>query len=166
MRTRAAHDRGPVRIHRVYRPNSGGFRDDHRARVVVGHDEGVAEHLERRGGDRRTTVDLTWPGYNERRTAGSGRRDIDQDLARRIAALPRVEMPALALSDDELLGKSTDELRAAYDALKAALEQRAAGLRELSEEDFQAVQVRDEAALVAAAEFLKYLEQLIVSAED
>jgi hypothetical protein len=126
----------------------------------------VADIPERRDGDRRDTIDLTWPGYKERRTAASGRRDIDQNLARRIAALPRVEMPALALSDEDLLAKSTAELRAAYDALKAALEQRSGGLRELSEADFQAVQIRDEAALVAASEFLKYLEQLIASATD
>jgi len=123
----------------------------------------MTESQDRRGGDRRDTIDLTWPGYKERRTPGSGRRDIDQDLARRIAELPRVEMPALALSDEELLGKSTAELQAAYDALKAALDARSAGLRELSEADFQAVQIRDEAALVGASEFLKYLEQLIAS---
>jgi hypothetical protein len=125
----------------------------------------VTETPERRDSDRRSIVDLTWPGYNERRT-GSGRRDVDQHLAQRIEALPRVEVPALALSDEDLLGKSTEELRAAYDALKAALDQRSAGLRALSEEDFQAVQIQDEATLVAASEFLKYLEQLIVSAED
>jgi hypothetical protein len=75
-------------------------------------------------------------------------------------------MPPLVLSDEELLGKSSEELQAAYDALKSALEQRAAALRQLSDEDFQAVQIRDEAALVAASEFLKYLEQLIISASD
>jgi hypothetical protein len=126
----------------------------------------VADTPERRGGERRRTIDLTWPGYKERRTPGSGRRAIDQELARRIAGLPRVEMPPLVLSDEELLGKSSEELQAAYDALKSALEQRAAALRQLSDEDFQAVQIRDEAALVAASEFLKYLEQLIISASD
>jgi hypothetical protein len=131
--------------------------------MSTGDDDSVAMTPERRDSDRRDTIDLTWPGYKERRTPGSGRRDIDQDLVRRVAALPRVEMPALVLSDEDLLGRSTAELQAAYDALKAALEQRSAGLRELSEEDFQAVQVQDEAALVAASEFLKYLEQLIAS---
>jgi hypothetical protein len=123
----------------------------------------VAETPERRSGDRRETIDLTWPGYNERRTPGSGRRDVDQELARRIAALPQVELPAPVLSDEELAGKTVAEMRQAYEALKSALEQRADAMRSLSDEDFQAVQVQDEPALIAASEYLKRLEALIRS---
>lgn len=129
----------------------------------TGHDGRVAESPERRGGDRRGTIDLTWPGYNERRTPGSGRRDVDAELAAKIEALPRVDLPAPMLSDGELLVKSADELRADYDRLSAALQARAANLQGLTDEEFQQVQVRDQPALVAAAAYLKQLERAIVS---
>jgi hypothetical protein len=117
----------------------------------------VANTPERRAEDRRSTVDLNRPAYQERRNTGSGRRPVDQRLAADIEALPKADLPEPEFAAPIDPTKSVAELQADFDSLEAVLHHRLHGLQGLSDEEFQAAQVRDEAALIASAAQLKRL---------
>jgi hypothetical protein len=118
----------------------------------------VANTPERRADDRRTSVDLNRPSYLERRKTGRGRRPVDQRLAADIEALPKADLPEPDFATPIDPTKSVAELQAEFDSLEAGLQHRLQGLQGLSDEEFQAAQVRDEAALIACAAQLKRLK--------
>jgi hypothetical protein len=117
-------------------------------------------HGDRRQTDRRGTIDLTRPRYAERRTAGGTRRRDEQAAAERAKqALPAVdpELPAEATLAASLPASLT-ELEQQFAALQAAMDKRLRLMRDLSPEEFEAIQARDEELVTAWAVALRRVE--------
>jgi ElaB/YqjD/DUF883 family membrane-anchored ribosome-binding protein len=121
---------------------------------------------ERRQNDRRGTIDLTRPRYAERRARGGSRRrdEVDQVTAE-IEALPSADPQVpTAVPDVDDVPKTIEELEQQFQGLHAAMDKRLRLMKDLPEDQFEAIQARDEELVTAWAVALRRLEGQIAEA--
>lgn len=120
---------------------------------------------DRRGPDRRKTVDLTRPAHLERRQPGlAGRAEDKEQFAEQQASLPPAVRRPVDISDPATPSKSLEELEADLARLQAAMEERNQQLHGLSAEEYELAQARDEEVVRQWAVQVRRLEREIASA--
>jgi hypothetical protein len=125
----------------------------------------VAETYDRRGPDRRKTVDLTRPGHLERRQPGlAGRAEDKDEFAEQQATLPPSVRRPVDVSDPVEPTKSLAELEADLARLQEAMEARNKQLQGLSAAEFELAQARDEEVVKQWAGQVRRLEREIAAA--
>jgi hypothetical protein len=125
----------------------------------------VAQSEDRRGPDRRKTVDLTRPGHLERRRPGlAGRTEDKDEYAEQQAALPPGVRRPVDISDPPKPSKSLEELLADLARLQEAMEARNQQLTGLSAAEFELAQARDKDVVKQWADQVRRLEREIAVA--
>lgn len=125
----------------------------------------MADSDDRRGPDRRKTVDLTRPAHLERRQPGvSGRSEDKERFADQQSTLPLAARRPVDISDPPVPSKSLAELEIDLQRLEAAMEARNKQLHGLSAEEFEAAQARDADAMKQWAEQVRRLRREIAVA--
>ncbi|MBV9870234.1 MAG: hypothetical protein JO214_06400 [Frankiaceae bacterium] len=118
---------------------------------------------DRRQSDRRGTIDLTRPRYAERRSPGGSRRRDEQEAVEQAlqsvpSADPEVPAPAAPVTP---VPQSMEDLERQFAGLQAAMDKRLRLMRDMSPEEFEAVQARDEELVTAWAVALRRVESEI-----